>query len=104
MLLAVSAVASRACTSLPVTTASARADKDADVNDFGPARESELDELTSMLAWSFGFPKVDAEPWLRRGGIENVRVVRRALEADVSIGAYEEEPAVAWTVALREGF
>jgi predicted acetyltransferase len=31
-----------------------------------------------MLSWSFCFPAADADPWLRRGGIENVRVARDA--------------------------
>ena len=34
---------------------------------------------------------------------EKVRFVRGALETDVSIGANKDQPAVAWSVALREG-
>lgn len=36
-----------------------------------------MDSLVEILSWSFGFPPIDAEPWLRRGGIENVRVLRQ---------------------------
>ena len=35
---------------------------------------------------------------------EKVRFVRGALEANISIGANEDQPAVAWSVAFREGF
>jgi predicted acetyltransferase len=45
--------------------------------DYGPARETDLLELGQTLSWSFGFPPADSEPWLRRAGLENVRVVRR---------------------------
>jgi predicted acetyltransferase len=38
---------------------------------------SDMDALADILSWSFGFPAIDAEPWLRRGGLENVRVLRR---------------------------
>jgi predicted acetyltransferase len=48
------------------------------VNDsYGAPREDELGQIASILSWSFCFPLADAEPWMRRGGLENVRVVRR---------------------------
>lgn len=48
--------------------------------DYGPLRGDDADELrviSDLLGWSFAFAPPDAEPWLRRGGLENVRVVRR---------------------------
>jgi predicted acetyltransferase len=37
---------------------------------------ADMEALAQILSWSFGFPANDAEPWLRRGGLENVRVLR----------------------------
>jgi predicted acetyltransferase len=52
-------------------------------HDDSPAREDELAQVGAMLSWCFGFPAADAEPWLRRAGVENVNVRRRggAIEA-----------------------
>lgn len=38
---------------------------------------ADVEALSQILSWSFSFPPTDAEPWVRRGGLENVRVVRR---------------------------
>lgn len=38
---------------------------------------AEMGALVEILSWSFGFPPADAEPWLRRGGLDNIRVLRR---------------------------
>ena len=47
--------------------------------DYGPLSgdAEELRVISDLLGWSFAFPPPDAEPWLRRGGLENVRVLRR---------------------------
>jgi predicted acetyltransferase len=44
---------------------------------YGPAAEDMLPELAAMMSWSFAFPQNDAEAWIRRSAIDNVRVVRR---------------------------
>jgi predicted acetyltransferase len=44
---------------------------------YGPAGEEALPELSKMMGWSFNFPPSDAEPWIRKAGIENIRAVRR---------------------------
>jgi predicted acetyltransferase len=50
----------------------------------GPLRdETELRDIAAMLSWSFNFPLADAEPWLRRAGLENIRVAR---EGDRAVG------------------
>jgi predicted acetyltransferase len=38
--------------------------------------EGDLPALAEMLSWSFDFPAAEAEPWLRRAGFENVRLLR----------------------------
>jgi predicted acetyltransferase len=38
---------------------------------------ADMEALAQILSWSFCFPTQDAEPWLRRGGLENVRVLRQ---------------------------
>jgi predicted acetyltransferase len=42
------------------------------------AHDEDFAELAPLLAWSFCFPATDVEPWVRRAGIQNVRVERRA--------------------------
>ncbi len=42
---------------------------------YRPLREPDLDVVSQILGWAFNFPPADAEPWLRRGGLENVRVL-----------------------------
>ena len=38
--------------------------------------EPDLDGVSRLLGWSFGFPPEDARGWLERGGLDNVRVLR----------------------------
>jgi predicted acetyltransferase len=45
----------------------------------------EIRIVSDILGWSFSFPPVDAEPWLRRGGFENVRVLRRGVAPVASL-------------------
>jgi predicted acetyltransferase len=45
---------------------------------YEPLRESDVASVTETLGWSFNFPVADAEPWLRKAGYENVRVLRDA--------------------------
>ena len=54
---------------------------------YGPLRDDteELRVVSDLVGWSFGFAPADAEPWLRRGGIENVRVLRRGGAAVASL-------------------
>jgi predicted acetyltransferase len=47
------------------------------IHDDAPTRDDELPAVGALLAWCFGFPAADAEPWLRRAGLENVNVRRR---------------------------
>lgn len=44
---------------------------------YAPLREGggELGPVTEMLSWGFDFPPEAAEPWLKTGGLENVRVL-----------------------------
>ena len=51
--------------------------------DSAPFREEELGAVAPILSWSFGSALGDMEPWLRKAGLDNVRVVRRrgAIEA-----------------------
>jgi predicted acetyltransferase len=45
---------------------------------YAPAREEDLPALASILSWSFHFPPADTEPWIRRAGIDQVRVLARS--------------------------
>jgi predicted acetyltransferase len=49
------------------------------------ATEEDIPALAQMMAWSFAFPTADAEPWLRRAGVENVRVMRRGRVLDACL-------------------
>lgn len=44
---------------------------------YQPAAEADLVPLGDLLSWAFAFPRPDAEPWLRRARLENVRTLRR---------------------------
>jgi predicted acetyltransferase len=44
---------------------------------YGGVGEDDFKALAGILSWSFAFPLADEEPWLRRAGLENVRVIRR---------------------------
>lgn len=39
---------------------------------------AEIQAVAEILSWAFAFPVADAESWMRKGGFENFRVVRRA--------------------------
>lgn len=44
---------------------------------YGAAGEDDLPELGQMMGWSFAFPPDDANTWISKAGIENVRALRR---------------------------
>jgi predicted acetyltransferase len=46
-------------------------------DEYRPALEGDLPILASILSWAFGSFGVDAEPWLRGAGLDNVRVYER---------------------------
>ena len=44
---------------------------------FGPIQlEQDLDGVSRLLGWSFGFPPEETREWFERGGMDNVRVLR----------------------------
>jgi predicted acetyltransferase len=47
------------------------------VNEMDVAREEDLPALSSLLTWAFCSVPEAMEPWLRRVGLENARVIRR---------------------------
>lgn len=55
------------------------------VDDYGPADDAALPEIATLTSWSFGFAAADAEPWLRTGGVENLRVLRRGATIDACL-------------------
>lgn len=42
-----------------------------------PADTDEIRAISEILSWAFAFPPSDAESWMRKGGLENFRIVRR---------------------------
>lgn len=46
-----------------------------------PDNTNDIQALSEVLAWAFSFPVADAEGWMRKGGFENFRVVRRNKQA-----------------------
>lgn len=55
--------------------------------------EEELTQLGAILGWAFGSPEPKATQWLRRGGVDNVKVAR---ESGRVIGGLLEIPMGQW--------
>jgi predicted acetyltransferase len=54
-------------------------------SDASPLREDELADVAPIIAWSFALPVADCEPWLRKAGLENVRVLRKAGRVEAAL-------------------